>query len=72
MDEPFLARGFSKNDVILKNERLDERLSMGTFFITKKPNKLLRGNACLQLFVTNKRLARVSPMKSKSEVMIAL
>ena len=45
---------------------------MGTFFIAKKSKKLSRGNACLKLFVTNKGIACVALVKSKSEVMIAL
>ena len=45
---------------------------MDTFFATNKAGKSSRGNTCVQLFVTDKGLVYVVPMKSKSEVLQAV
>ena len=44
---------------------------MGDFFSTKKVKKFSRGNACCQLFATDKWFVRVVPMKSKTDVLLA-
>ena len=45
---------------------------MDTFFATKKAGKLSRGNACFQLFVTDKGFVYVVPLKSRTEVLQAI
>ena len=40
---------------------------MDAFFATRKMEKYLRGNQCLQLFVTDKGFVYVVPMKSKNK-----
>jgi hypothetical protein len=45
---------------------------MDTFYATKKAGKLSRGNACCQLFVTDKEFVYIVPMKKVSEVLQAV
>ena len=45
---------------------------MDTFFATKKGGQSSRGYTCCQLFVTDKGLIYVVPMKRKSEVLLAI
>ena len=45
---------------------------MDTFLATKKAGKLSRGNACCQLFVTDKGFVYVLPLKSRTEVLQAV
>jgi hypothetical protein len=45
---------------------------MNTFYATQKAGKSLRGNACCQLFVTDKGVVYVVPIKKESEVLQAV
>ena len=45
---------------------------MDTFYATPKAGKSSRGNTCGQLFVSDKGLVFVVPMKRKSEVPLSL
>ena len=57
---------------MLRCKRLDNFLVIDTFFSNKKANKSSRGNACCKFFVTNKGFVYVVPIKSKSEVILAM
>ena len=67
-----LHRRYSSNDRMLWYHHLREFFYMDTMFATKKSGKTLRGHSCMQLFVTDKGFVHVVPMKSKSEVHLAL
>jgi hypothetical protein len=57
---------------MLRYNRMKEFFVMDTFFATKKAGKASRGNACCQLFVTDKGFVYVVPMKKESEVLQAV
>ena len=69
---PKLAKNYTTNDRMLRYKRIKEKFFMDTFFATKKAGKSTRGHTCCQLFVTDKGFLYVVPMKSKSEVILAL
>jgi hypothetical protein len=69
---PKLAKNYTTNDRMLRYKRINEKFFMDTFFATKKAGKSTRGHTCCQLFVTDKGFLYVVPMKSKSEVILAL
>jgi hypothetical protein len=45
---------------------------MDTFFATKKGGKSTRGHTCCQLFVTDKGVVYLVPLKRKGEVLLAV
>ena len=63
-----LSRRFPSNDRMLRYKHLREHFFMDTFFVGKKGGPSLRGNTCMQLFVTDKGYIFLVGMKSKSEV----
>jgi hypothetical protein len=65
-------RNYSTSDRMLRYKRINEKFFMDTFFATKKAGKSSRGHTCCQLFVTNKGVLFVVPMRSKAEVILAL
>ena len=67
--DPQLSKNYGKNDRMLRYKRIKEYFYMDTFFSTKKGGKSSRCNLCCQLFVTDKGLLYVVPLKRKSEVM---
>jgi hypothetical protein len=71
-DNPKLSRNYSTNDCMLRYRRITEYFFMDVFFATKKAGKSSRGYTCCQLFVTDKGLIYVVPMKSKAEVLQAV
>ena len=70
--DPTLSRNYGTNDRMLRYKRIDTHFFMDTFFATSKVQKSKRGNTCCQLFVTDKGYVYVVPMKSKSEVLLAV
>ena len=70
--DPKLARNYGTNDRMLRYKHLDEYFFMDTLFATAKAGKSSRGNSCCQLFVTDKGFLDVIPLKSKSDVILAL
>ena len=69
---PTLSRNYGTNDRMLRYKRINDYFYMDTFFATKKAGKSSRGNKCSQLFVTDRGFIYVVPMKSKSEVLLAV
>jgi hypothetical protein len=67
-----LLRNYATNDKMLRYTRIKEFFFMDKFYATKKAGKSLRGNACCQLFVTDKGSVYVVPMKKESEVLQAV
>jgi hypothetical protein len=57
---------------MLRYTRIKEFFFMDTFYATKKAGKSSRGNACCQLFVTDKGFVYVVLMKKESEVLQAV
>jgi hypothetical protein len=45
---------------------------MDTFFVTDKGGKSSRGHTCCQLFVTDKGIVYVVPMKRKGKDLLAM
>ena len=66
-----LSRNVSTNDRMLRYKRIKSTFFTDTMFVTKKA-KSTRGNACLQLFVSDRGYISVMPMKSKSEYIDSL
>jgi hypothetical protein len=66
--DPSLSRNYDSNDRMLRYKRINEHFFMDTFYVTKKAGKSLRGNACMQIFVTDKGYVFVQAMKTESEV----
>ena len=71
-EEHMLSRNYSTNDRMLRHKHIKEHFFIDTFFATKKVEPSLSGHTCMQLFVTDKGLIHVLPMKSKSEVLQAV
>ena len=67
-----LSRNYSTNDRMLRYRRIQSHFFMDTFFADKKTTKSSRGNTCCQLFVTDKGFVYVVPMKSRSELLLAV
>ena len=71
-EDPTLSRNYSTGDPTLRYKRIDQYFVINTFFFYKKEGKSSRGYTCMQFFVTDKVFFHVIPMKSKSEVPLAL
>jgi len=69
---PNLSRNFGTNDRSLRYKRISEYFFTDTFFATKKLGKSTRGNACCQLFVTDKGYIYVVPLTKEAEVLQAI
>jgi hypothetical protein len=67
-----LSRNYATNDKMLRYKRIKEFFFMDTFYATKKAGKSSRGNACCQLFVTDKGFIYVVPMKKEADVLQAV
>jgi hypothetical protein len=67
-----LPRNYVTNDKMLRYQRIKEFFFMDTFYATKKAGKSSRGNACCQLFVTDKGFIYVVPMKREADVLKAV
>jgi hypothetical protein len=67
-----LSRNYPTGDRMLRYKRIGQYFFMDTFFATSKAGKSTRGNACCQLFVTDKGFVYVVPMKKESEVLQAV
>jgi hypothetical protein len=67
-----LSRNYATNDKMLRYKRIKEFFFMDTFFATKKAGKSSRGNACCQLFVTDKGFIYVVPMQREADVLKAV
>ena len=63
-----LHRRYGTNDRMLRYKHIKEFFYMDTMFATTKSGPTLRGNTCLQLFVTDKGYVFVCPMRTKGEV----
>lgn len=59
------SRNYSMNDCMLRYRRIHSCFFTDTFFVTKKARSI-RGNACMQLFFSDKGFVYVVPMKSKA------
>ena len=70
--DPKLSRNYSTGDRMLRYKRIDQYFFMDTFFAHQKKGTSTRGHTCMQLFVTDKGFVHVIPMKTKSEVPMAL
>jgi hypothetical protein len=57
---------------MLRYNKIKEFFFMDTFFATKKAKKSSRGNACCQLFVTDKGFVYVVPMTKEADVLKAV
>ena len=51
---------------------MSTHLFIYTFFATKKSTKSTRGNTCCQIFVTDKSLVHVEPLRKRSDLIRAL
>ena len=71
-DDPNLSCNYSTGDLMLRYKQIDQYLFIDTFFAHNKKGKSSCGYTCMQLFVTKKLFVHVIPMKSKSEVPLAL
>jgi hypothetical protein len=71
-DDPELSRNYTTNDRMIRYRRINQHFYMDTFFSMKKRGQLSRGFSCMQLFVTDKGFIHVIPMKSRSEVPLAM
>jgi hypothetical protein len=65
--DPTLDRRYSTNDRVLRYKRLNTFFFTDTFFATSKGGKSLRGNTCVQLFVTDKGYVCLIPMKKEAD-----
>ena len=70
VDDP-LTKNFSTNNRMLQYKRINTHFFTDTFFVTKK-TKSTCGNTCMQLFVSDKCLVFVVPMKARYEFPDAL
>ena len=68
-DNPKLSSNYRTNDRMLRYKRINENFYMDTFFATKKSGKSTRQNICCHIFVTDKRLVYVVPVKLKSNAL---
>lgn len=66
-----LARNFGTNDRMLRYRRIKSWFFTDTFFVTKAA-KSVRGNTCMQLFVSDKGFVKAYPMESVSQYPKAL
>ena len=66
-----LSHNFSTNDRMLRYRQINSHFFTDTFFVTKQA-KSIRGNTCMQLFVSDEGFVFVVPMKSKGEFPSAL
>ena len=69
---PVMNQNYTTNDRMLRYKQITQYFFMDTLFATKKGGTSSRGNACCQLFVTDKGFIYVVPMKCKSEVLAAI
>jgi hypothetical protein len=67
-----LSQNYATNDKMLRYKRIKEFFFMDTFCATKKAGKSSRGNACCQLFVTDKGFIYIVPMKKEVDVLKAV
>ena len=65
-----LSRSASTNDRMLRHQRFQSVLFADTIFAMK--HKSARGNACCQVFVSDKGFVAIHLMKSQKELPIAL
>ena len=68
IEDPTLSRNFSNNDRALRYKYLKEHFFTDTMFAAKKIGPSLRGNTCMQIFVTDKGYLKVIPMQKKGQV----
>ena len=66
--DPTLDRNFSNNDRILRYRHLDTHFFTDIMFASRRLGPSVRGNTCMQIFVTDKGYLKVIPMKLKSQV----
>ena len=71
-DDPVLSRNYSTNNRMRRYKRIKDFFFMDTFFATKKGSQSSRGHTCCQVFVTDKGIIYVVPMKRKSEILLAI
>ena len=71
-DDPTLSHHYWTGNHMLRYKWIEQYFFTDTFFAHKKKWKSSRGYTCMQLFVTKKWFVHVIPMKSKSEVQLAL
>ena len=71
-DDPVLSRNCATNDRMLSYKWIKVFFSLDTSFATKKGRQSSRRHTCCQLFVTDKGFIYVIPMKTKSEVFLAI
>ena len=66
-----LSRHFGTNDRFLRYRRIKSEFYTDTFFVTAKARSI-RGNTCMQIFVSDKGFVKVYPMTTVSEYPKAL
>ena len=70
-DTGSLSRNFSTNDRMLRYKRINCAFFTDTYFVTGK-TKSTRGNTMMQIFVSDKGLVYIMPIKSRGEFHLAL
>ena len=71
-ENPKVARNYGTNDRMLRYSKIKEYFYMDTLIATSEGGKSLRGNTCGQLFVTDKGFVYFVPMRSRSDVLLAV
>jgi hypothetical protein len=66
-----LSRNASTNDRAVRYRRIQGRFFTDTLFATKMA-KSLRGNTCVQIFVSDKDYPAIYPMKKEADYILAL
>ena len=67
-----LAKNYGTNDRMIRYKHFNEYFYMDTLKATEKGGKSTWGNLYCQLFVTDRGFLYVVPMKSRSEVILAV
>ena len=70
--DPKIAKNYGTNDRMLRYRHIKEYFFMDTMFATRKGGKSIRGNICGQLFVSDCGFTYFVPMRSKSDVLLAV
>ena len=70
--DPKISKNYGTNDRMLRYKKINEYFYMDTLIATSKGGKSIRGNTCGQLFVTDKGYIYFVPMRSRSEVLLAV
>ena len=66
-EDPSLNRNYPTNDRMLRYKRIKDHFFTDTFFASKTASTSIRGNTCMQIFVTDKGYVFVVAMKRKGD-----